>query len=63
MDLGLVSIHFTMIDFQQYVVDMLKPRVVEMTWENKTENEPITAPKLRDMALRNYCKWVFVSIT
>jgi len=45
-------------NFWQYVVDMLKPRVVEMTWENKTENEPITAPKLRDMALRNYCKAV-----
>ena len=35
---------------------MLKPRVVEMGWDPKSDNETITAPKMRDMALRNYCK-------
>ncbi|KAL5257109.1 hypothetical protein ACHWQZ_G012143 [Mnemiopsis leidyi] len=42
----------------KYVAKMLKPRVDDMGWDPKNESEPITAPKMRDMALRNYCKAV-----
>ncbi|XP_063674891.1 glutamyl aminopeptidase-like isoform X3 [Bolinopsis microptera] len=42
----------------KYVAAMLKPRVEDMTWDPKIDNEPITSPKMRDMALRNYCRAV-----